>query len=145
MNCSCIKPPINQHPNPKLSPTGGKCGSISFCISSAVGARLELSLLLGLEERGWTPAPVQEPFCTRAWSCAWIPMLDSHCLGWHQESVSLQYHLGGLDLIPSAVFSFPQAGRGWECCTDSTACLCSGLHSPLLSFAPQDAQKLPVR
>lgn len=57
----------------------------------------------------------------------------THCLGW-QESVSLQYHVGGLDLISGAVFSFPQAGRGWEHCTDSTACICNGLHSTFPSL-----------
>lgn len=98
-------------------------------ISSSVGAQLELFLVLGLEEGKWTSLPVPE-----LWSCAWIPTLDSHCLGWHQESVSLQYHVGGLDLIPSAVFSFSQAGRGWERCTDSTACICNGLHSTFPSL-----------
>lgn len=88
---------------------------------------LELSwgrfLYLILKKGRWASSPVPEPFCASARSCAWIPTLDSCCLGWHWESVSLQYHVGGLDLIPSAVFSFPQAGRGWECHTDSAACL----------------------
>lgn len=58
--------------------------------------------MLGLEEGRWTSLPVPE-----LWSCAWIPSLDAHCLGWHQESVSLQYHVGGLDLILGAVFFIP--------------------------------------
>lgn len=99
---------MNQHPIPKPLPTGGKGGSIDFWFSSAVGAQLGLFLVLGLEEGRWTSSPVPEPFCASAWSCAWIPTPDSRCLGWHQESVSLQYHVGGLDLIPSAVFSFPK-------------------------------------
>lgn len=98
-------------------------------ISSSLGVQLELFPVLGLEEGRWTLLPVPE-----LWSCSWIPTLDSHCLGWHQGFVSLQYHVGGLDLIPSAVFSFPQAGRGWERCTDSTACICNGLHSTFPSL-----------
>lgn len=98
-------------------------------ISSAVGAHLGLFLVLGLEEGRWSSLPVPEP-C----SCTGIPTLDSHCLGWHQESVSLQDHVGGLDWFPGAVFSLPQAGRGWEHCTDSTACICNGLHSTFPSL-----------
>lgn len=40
---------MNQHPIPKPSPTGGKGGSINFCVSSAIGAQLGLFLVLGLE------------------------------------------------------------------------------------------------
>lgn len=63
--------------------------------------------------------------------------LDSHTgltLPGLAPGISLSAPCGRSGFDSWCCFSFPQAGRGWERCTDSTACICNGLHSTFPSL-----------